>query len=91
MFQPLGSKVAPLFLSLCLFSFFSVRGTRQNKELKDASLLVLNAEYVYCIHFNLQGKCFNFIQVEKEFHYLSGCFFVLNNHPGYLLKQFYTP
>lgn len=51
---------------------------------------MLNAEYAYCIHFNLQGKCFNFIQPEKEFHYLSGCFIVLNNHPSYLLKQFYT-
>lgn len=68
---------------------FSVNGTQQNKRIKDASLLVLKAEYAYCIHFILQGKCVNFIQSENGFHYLSGCFFVLNNHPSYLLKQFW--
>lgn len=45
---------------------FSVNGTQQNKQIKDASVLVLKAERAYCIRFNLQGKCFNFVWIEKD-------------------------
>ena len=58
---------------------FSVNGTQQNKRIKNASLLVLKAEYAYCIQFILLGKCVKFIRIDKGFHYLSGCFIVLNN------------
>lgn len=66
---------------------FSVNGTPLNKRIKDALLLVLKAEYAYCIRFILQGKWVHFIQI--WWHYFSGCLFVLNNHRSYLLKQFW--
>lgn len=82
----LGSNVRRVVVS----QRFSVNGTRQNKDLKMHRCWceMLNMHIVYVLIY--KGNALILYQLEKEFHYLSGCFIVLNNHPSYLLKQFYT-
>lgn len=50
---------------------------------------MLNMHIVYVLIY--KGNALILYKLKRNSNYLSGCFIVLNNHPSYLLKQFYTP